>query len=283
MSQENKSKIVYESFACYDKDGMKAFLEQKAAEGWQLVRKVFASEWEFERAEPKELHYAITYLPQFSNEDEFLTAENKGEYLEICAASGWKFVCAHKNMIIFRNEEKNPLPLETDPEAELDVIHKAVLKRTRPSLIVSLVMLAIAIASCFFDGVLSLVYILTFGGLFVLGEYINFYKYLRWRKKALATAALGEFRKTNIPDRVASALSAAVTVVSLAVILFRLVETKNWNELTDIAVILSFSVVYDVFDRLKKRAESVRQRRMLTAVFILICSAMLVVFAFAFV
>ena len=81
MSRENNSKIVCKTFDYYDKDGIREFLEQKAAEGWRLVRKLFAGEWEFERTEPKHLHYAITYLPRFSNEDEFLTSENKFYFL----------------------------------------------------------------------------------------------------------------------------------------------------------------------------------------------------------
>ena len=87
MSREKNLKTFRKYFAYYDQTGIQEYLEQKASEGWRLVKKQFASEWEFKRIEPQNLHYAITYLPQFSNEDSFLLSENKNEYLELCAAS----------------------------------------------------------------------------------------------------------------------------------------------------------------------------------------------------
>lgn len=144
MSQEKSIKSFREDFGYYDRTGMQEYLEQKASEGWRLVKKQFASEWEFKRIEPQKLHYAITYLPQFSNEDSFLLSEDKKEYLELCAASGWQFVCAYKNMVIFINEQENPLPLKTDPEVELDLIHRSFLKHDLPKSIFSFVFFMIA-------------------------------------------------------------------------------------------------------------------------------------------
>ena len=144
MSQEKSIKTFREDFGYYDRIGMQEYLEQKASEGWRLVKKQFAREWEFRRIEPQKLHYAITYLPQFSNEDSFLLSKDKNEYLELCAASGWQFVCAYKNMVIFINEQENPLPLETDPEAELATIHKSFLKHDLPKSILSFVFFMIS-------------------------------------------------------------------------------------------------------------------------------------------
>jgi len=144
MSQEKSIKTFREDFGYYDRTGMQEYLEQKASEGWRLVKKQFAREWEFRRIEPQKLHYAITYLPQFSNEDSFLLSKDKNEYLELCAASGWQFVCAYKNMVIFINEQENPLPLETDPEAELSTIHKSFLKHDLPKSILSFVFFMIS-------------------------------------------------------------------------------------------------------------------------------------------
>lgn len=281
MSSENGSKIIYKAFAYYDRTGMQEFLEQKASEGWRLVRKVFENEWEFEPIEPKKLHYAVAYFPQFSNEDEFLASESKKEYLEMCLSTGWQYVCVHKNRVFFLNEEENPVPFETDPEEELDVIHKAVRKRHRFDIIVVLLVLALTILGFVFRDLFSGMYILAIGSLFVFEEFIEFFKYIRWRKKALAAASLGHFSRTDIPDKIFSCLSLVVTLVCYLAVIVELIVSKNWDTLAKLAIISMFSVLKKYFDNLKEKTRSVFKRRLLTFAPILICAALILIYAFA--
>ncbi len=281
MSQEKGSKIFYEAFEYYDRTGMQEFLEQKASEGWKLVRKVFAAEWEFERTEPQKLHYAITYMPQFSNEDEFLASDNKKEYLELCSVSGWQFVCAYKNMVIFSNEEADPLPIDTDPEVELDLIHKTVLKRSLPDLILVLVTYAVTIVDLFFDTP-SKTFAFTVAGLIVFSVYtvLDFYKYLRWRNKALAAAATGKFSRTDISNKFISGLLVAVALLVFVIFIAELIVTKDWEMLESVSIFAVALACERFFNKLKKKAESKRERRKITFISILVYIVMIVLFVF---
>lgn len=283
MSQNKGSKIFYEAFPYYDRTGMQEFLEQKASEGWRLVRKVFAGEWEFEPMEPKKLHYAVEYLSQFSNEDEFLVSENIKEYLEMCSATGWQFVCAYKNMVFFLNEEENPVPLETDPEEELDVIHKAVLKRSLPRMIITAVISVAVIIGLLFSDSLSKIYVITVGALTLLSLWFSsdFLRYLRWRKKARAAASLGKFSRTDIPDKLISCLSVALVLTCFVITVAELIMVKDWKTLEDIAALALFIVLYHGYSGYKKKAVSTRKKRMLNAGFVLICIALVLLLAFA--
>ncbi len=277
MSREENTKTICEAFAYYDRTGMQEFLEQKAEEGWLLVRKTFAGEWEFERTEPKKLRYAITYLPQFSNEDEFIVSDNKEEYLEICAASGWQFACAYKNMVFFYNEEENPLPLETDPEAELQLIHKSVLKSKLPVNITCLAICAAAVISLIFFDTTAKTFTLALCVMFMISLYIflDFYAYLRWRKKALAAAATGEFSNTNISDKLVSGLFIGGTLLCYGVIFAELIATKDWNTLGRMIAVSVVMALNGFFVKLKKKTKSTRKKHIITFASVLIYIAVI--------
>lgn len=284
MSQEEVFRTFREGFAYYDRSGMQEFLEQKASEGWRLVRRHFASDWEFERIEPQKLHYAITYLPRFSNEDEFLASENKKEYLEICSASGWQFVCAYKNMAIFLNEEAEPLPFETDPEVELDLIHKAVLKNKLPQMIFALVVFAVTIICLLFFDTIFKAYVATTCVLNVFSVYVvlDFCRYLRWRKKSLAVAATGKFSRTDISDKLISGSAIAVTLLCDVIVIVKLVLTNDWESLQEMATFAVIAVLYGFFDKLKKKTKSERKKRIITFISILAYIAIIVFSVLAF-
>lgn len=255
MAQEKSFKTFRENFGYYDRTGMQEYLEQKASEGWKLVKKQFAREWEFQRIEPQKLHYAITYLPQFSNEDKFLLSEDKNEYLELCAASGWQFVCAYKNMVIFLNEEENPLPLETDPEVELDLIHRSFLKHDLPKSIFSFAVFMTAFFYLLFSDNASEGADLDLGTFAFLSFYtaVDFLSYFRWRKKALAAAATGEFRRTGIPDKLLSVLVVVFFILCVTIIIVKSIVTADWGTLITMAVIAVVVGIYYFSEKLKKK------------------------------
>jgi len=258
MSQEKSFKTFRKNFGYYDRTGIQEYLEQKASEGWRLVKKQFASEWEFKKTEPQKLHYAITYLPQYSNEGSFLLSKDKKEYLELCAASGWQFVCAYKNMVIFLNEEENPLPLETDPEVELTLIHKSFLKHDLPKSIFSFAFFMIAFFYLLFSDTVSKGVDLVLGFFAFLSFYtaIDFFGYLRWRKKALAAAASGKFSRTGIPDKLLSALMDVFLILCVAIIIIKSIIMSEWETSIVIAVIAVMVILNEILDKLKKKAEN---------------------------
>lgn len=258
MSQEKSIKTFREDFGYYDRTGMQEYLEQKASEGWRLIKKQFAREWEFKRIEPQKLHYAITYLPQISNEDSFLLSKDKKEYLELCAASGWQFVCAYKNMVIFINEQENPLPLETDPEVELDLIHRSFLKHDLPKSIFSFAFFMLAFFYVLFFDTASEGIDLVLGFLAFLSFYtaIDFFDYLRWRKKTLAAAATGEFSRTGIPDKLLSALVDVFLILCVALVIIKSIIISEWESLILIAVIAVMVIINEILDKLKKKTET---------------------------
>ncbi len=272
MSREKSFKTFHDNFAYYDRTGMEEYLEQKASEGWRLVKKQFAGEWEFKKTEPQKLHYTITYLPQFSNEDSFLLSENKNEYLELCAASGWQFVCAYKNMVIFLNEEENPLPLETDPEVELSSIHKAFLKFSLPKTIISFGVFTIMFFYLLFSGKSSKGDDFVLGCLALLSFYfaIDLFGYFRWRKKALAAAATGEFSKTNAPDGLISGLLIVFSLLCAAAVIIKSIITSNWVTFIAIAFISVMVISDEILDKFKKKTKDNWKKNMLKIASVLI-------------
>lgn len=257
-----KESMYYETFtkafAYYDRTAMKEYFEQKALEGWQLCRKEMFSKWVFKRIEPKKLHYAITYLPQYSNEDSFLLSENKKEYLEFCAEQGWQFACVYKNMVVFYNEEENPVPFETDPEVELAAIHKSMLKRCLPKSIVALVISLATITALLFTDISSNIYALGLAILLLipLDTVAEFVSYLRWRKKALAAAATGEFTKSNTIDKFIVAAVIAVFGAAVAVVIIKSFMNNAWLTLLSVALYSVYWLLLHLIEKLKKQYNS---------------------------
>ncbi|MBR4049770.1 MAG: DUF2812 domain-containing protein [Clostridia bacterium] len=247
-----------EAFAYYDRTAMQEYFEQKALEGWQLCKKEMFSKWVFKRIEPKKLHYAITYLPQFSNEDSFLLSKNKKEYLEFCAEQGWQFACVYKNMVVFYNEEENPVPFETDPEVELAAIHKSMLKLCLPKSIIALVTSVAVVYALLFSDISANLSALVLAILLLipLDTVAEFVSYLRWRKKALAAAATGEFTKSNTIDKFIVAVVIAVFVAAVAIVIIKSFINNAWSTLVYIALLSVYWVILHFIEKLKKRYNS---------------------------
>lgn len=121
-------------------------LTRKAAGGWRLeyTGKYF---WHYRQAEPAAIHYAVTYLPGLSAYAPEPDPQ-ESDLDELCAAAGWHRVCNWGNMLIYKNEQPDPVPLITDERLRLDNIHTAMKKG-------SLLLMAIVFGS---SAVLSLLF-----------------------------------------------------------------------------------------------------------------------------
>lgn len=272
MLNEKRLKSFYKSFAYYDRTGMQKYLEEKASEGWRLVKRPFAREWEFERTDPQKLHYAISYLPQFSNEDSFLLSDKKKEYIDLCAASGWHFVCAYKNMVIFSNYSEDPIPLQTDPEVEIDTIHKSFLRHSLPVIIFAFILFMLMFFKTYFSDPSSKGYDLSLAFYAVLSAYsiAELFGYLRWRKKALAAAAAGDFLGTDIPDKLLPNLLGGFVIICSAIVIIKSIILGKWETLLLMAIIavsVILSIMLFIFtDKLKDKTDAVWKKRIISIV-----------------
>ena len=255
MKESMNYETFTEAFAYYDRTTMQEYFEQKALEGWRLCKREMFSKWVFKRIEPQKLHYAITYLPQFANEDSFLLSKNKKEYLDFCAEQGWQFACVYKNMVIFYNEEEDPVPFETDPEVELASIHKSMMKRCLPTCIVAFVISVAIILILLLTDISSKVTAIGLAVLLIapLGNVAEFVSYLRWRKKALAAAATGKFSRSDTVDVLVVAVSIAVVIAAVVFVGVKSFMNNAWATLLYFSVFGVYFIFLHFIEKLEKR------------------------------
>ena len=187
-----KHKHRLEILSFYDSTGIIAHLETMAQKGWAL-EKISNNVWHYRRIEPKVLRYSVVYLPSSSEFDPGPTAESQ-ELQALCAQAGWIQTANQAQMHIFCNEDPNPLPIDTDPELQIEVIHKAMKKNYLPSQFLmlflgflQLVLLAVRVNMDpigFFCQNANLVNILCWS-LIIAMSAVDLAKYFHWRKKAV--------------------------------------------------------------------------------------------------
>lgn len=192
-----------ESLSFYDHSGISKHLEKMALKGW-LIEKITNWGWIYKKIEPQKLHFTITYYPKASEFDPE-PSEAQKRFYDFCEHTGWILACASAQMQIFYNEQENPIPIETDPVVEVDIIHKACKKNFIPAYTV-LLLLSILNGAMFISRVLGhpidllsnptnlstgLCWTMLF--VFCLAEFIN---YFTWHKKAVKAAEEGYFLDT---------------------------------------------------------------------------------------
>lgn len=199
--KDRKRRIEPLSF--YDHSGISRHLEKMAQKGW-LIEEITNWGWIYKKIEPQELHFTVTYYPKASEFDPE-PSEAQKRFYDFCEHTGWILACASAQMQIFYNEQENPIPIETDPIVEVDIIHKACKKSFLPSYAV-LWLLSIFNGAMFIFRALDdpinalsnpinlssgLCWVILF--LFCLAEFLN---YFIWHKKAVKAAEEGYFLDT---------------------------------------------------------------------------------------
>lgn len=93
------TKRCFCNFSFYDQEAIKEQLEAMAAKGW-MVKKLSNMMWTYERIEPKQLRFAVTYFPDAS---EFDPGPTEGELtkMDFCAQDGWILAVRWGAMQIF--------------------------------------------------------------------------------------------------------------------------------------------------------------------------------------
>lgn len=104
----------------YDHTGICRYLEQEARRGWLLEDINFG--WCFRSAPPQEVRYAVTY---YKDGDPYDPPEGQKDYFDLCAAAGWELVAQRRTMQVFRTEDPHAVPIETEPEVQVENVHRA--------------------------------------------------------------------------------------------------------------------------------------------------------------
>ncbi|MDY4104157.1 MAG: DUF2812 domain-containing protein [Oscillospiraceae bacterium] len=120
------TKRRFEMVSLFDHTHMEKHLTDMAARGW-LVEKIGHTGWVYRRIEPADLTFAVTYFPDASDFDPAPTEEQE-TFRDFCAHTGWEFAASSAQMQIFYNRRPDPVPIETDPDLQIDNIHRSMKK-----------------------------------------------------------------------------------------------------------------------------------------------------------
>lgn len=119
-------------FSFYDHTGMVKHFERMALKGWRLCG--LGTLRKYERTEPRPLKFAVTYSPEV-NGFEPEVPEGQADMAALCEAAGWHLAGRGGQLQVFYNEDPEPVPLDTDPDIQIDVIHRTMKKNFLPTYI----------------------------------------------------------------------------------------------------------------------------------------------------
>lgn len=256
-----------EVFSFYDHTGIEGHLENMASKGWMLsgINKLT---WNYERIDPKKIHFAVTYYPKASEFDPE-PLEGQRIYWDYSERTGWKHICTSAQMQIFYSEDDNPVPIETDPAIEVDMIHKAAkrtyLKSYYLLLVISVLQVALFVSGLLGDpvGLLSSSTQLATGllwGLMLILCTVEVAGYHRWHRNAVRAAERGEFLETQ-GHGLLQKLVLIAAVAGLLYIVINLISVGNKVQVTLYLLLLASSIgivviVVNVKELLKKKKAS---------------------------
>ena len=114
----------------YDYSLIEEKLTQLSAEGWHL-EKLGTLAWKFRRGESKQVRYAVTYAPSASAFNSRPT-EAEEDLADLCAQAGWVRIANQAQLHVYRNDDPNAVPLETDEGERLKTIRRSMKKHFFP-------------------------------------------------------------------------------------------------------------------------------------------------------
>ena len=192
-----------EAVSLYDHTGIEKHLKKMAEKGWML-EKISSLGWIYRRTEPKHGQFSVTYYPKASEFDPEMS-EGQQMYQEFTARSGWQFICSSAQMQVFYTEQENPTPIETDPVAQVENIHKAAKKNHLLPyalyLIIGVLNGVLFVSRLLGDPIGTLAsYTQLFTGvvwtMLLLLSAVELVRYFQWYRKATRAAEQGEFTDT---------------------------------------------------------------------------------------
>lgn len=116
-------------------------LTRYAAQGWHL-EKISNLYMKFRRGEPKTVRYEVIYNAEASAYNSQPT-EAELELAEICAHAGWELAASFAQVQIYRNEDPDATPLETDEVQKHQNIRRNMMRHMVPQRLLLIVLFAL--------------------------------------------------------------------------------------------------------------------------------------------
>ncbi len=254
-----KTKRRMETLSFYDRTGVERHLEQMAEKGWMIDR-ISNLGWVYRRIEPQKLQFSVTYYPKASDFDPG-PSEDQQVYHAFSAYAGWKYVCSWVQMQIFCTNQPDPVPIETDPELELQTIHAAMVKGFLVPygilLVIALVWSAMLVHDVLYDpiGLFSSttnLFLMVVWPLLALLFIVEIVAYLRWRSRAKKAAACGEFIDTPNTRRFQRIVYCVCMLAFAVEMLYNVTAGSSMLRVTSIAMVLYVFVLMVVVQGVKQ-------------------------------
>ncbi|MBQ9843044.1 MAG: DUF2812 domain-containing protein [Oscillospiraceae bacterium] len=282
------TKRRFMTFTFYDRTGIEKDLEKQAARGW-LLEKCSAAGWIFRRIEPAKIHFSVVYFPAISMFDPE-PSEKQKRFQEFCEHTGWELIASNIQMQIFCNRREKPIPIETEPEIEVENIHKSVRKTLLPTMFMNLILAVIQLGLTYqrfvinplgelanLNGLVSTVFWILM--IFSAGTQVALY--YRWLHRARAAAHSGDFLETRSTDK----FQITMMVSTSLALIFMMSSLGGWR-MTVLGIAMALSIVGIGFmiakatQRMKKKQVSAKINRLVTYAMavvgsLLICGAVI--------
>ena len=279
--KDTKRKIM--PFTFYDRTGIESKLEAQAAKGW-LLEKCAASGWIYRRIEPTKIHFSVVYFPAADPFDPH-PSEKQVRFQEFCEHTGWELIASNVQMQIFCNRREHSIPIETDPEIEVENIHKSVKKTMFPAyisnLILAIMQIGLAVQRFSWDPLtelLSLPAMLAtfFWCLDVVFWTILLGMYFHWHLRAKKAAMDGQFLETTSTDGFQFIMLGTTTLALICMYL----SFGSWKvSLTGILMVVGIlglsAIMIWLSNRMKQHNVSAKTNRFITYAFAVVMSLVL--------
>ena len=125
------TKYILIDTTIYDYALIEEKLTRLASQGWHL-EKIGTLAWKLRRGEPKQVRYAVTYAPSASAFNSRPTQAEE-DLTDLCAQAGWFRVGNQGQLHVYRNDDPNATPLETDEGERLKNIRRSMKKHFFPT------------------------------------------------------------------------------------------------------------------------------------------------------
>lgn len=203
--------------------------------------------------------------------------EGQRTFFDFCEHTGWKLVCTSAQLQIFYNAAENPVPIETEPDLEVQAIHASAKRSFLPAYLL-LLLIAIMNGAMFVSHIIAdPIDLLSspsqlFTGfacvlLFVLCS-VELVCYFRWYAKAKSAAEHGEFLETPNTSNLQKVILSIVAVAFLYWIInftFGGDDLRKWLGIVMCVYMLSLIVIVNAVKQfLKQRKVSRSVNRTLT-------------------
>lgn len=234
-------------FSFYDHTGMEKHLEKLAQKGWML-EELSNWGWKYRAIQPQKLHFSVSFdtrASEFAPEP----SEEQATFQEFCARSGWKLAASSGRMQVFYNQEEDPLPIQTDPEMEIQMVGK-IAKRTVPLYVVFLVVGFLFGGGWCVSLVTKPIQTLTTPSGVLLGlcwlclfvySAADLIIYYTWRRRALAAAQRGEFLPTRGCHKL---MYGVLAVIALGLVYWFVVERRPGMRFLTGGMLLAYVVMF---------------------------------------